>query len=141
MNISFLSEGIKKPRFPYKFISEWLKGIVLKYNKSVGQITYIFCDDEYLLEINVKYLRHDFYTDIVTFDYCENDVISGDLFISLDRVSENAELFGVSFNEEFLRVIVHGLLHLLGYGDHTVSEKRLMRELENQCLLLYKTSW
>ena len=138
MNITFVCEGIKKPHCHYKSISNWLKEVIHKYNKSVGTITYIFCNDEYLLDINIKYLGHDFYTDIVTFDYCHNELISGDLFISLERVSENALLFGVSFKEEFLRVIIHGLLHLLGYGDHTDLEKSSMRMLEDQYLLLYK---
>ncbi len=138
MNITFVCEGIKKPPYHYKSISNWLKEVIHKYNKSVGTITYIFCNDEYLLDINIKYLGHDFYTDIVTFDYCQNELISGDLFISLERVSENAQLFGVSFKEEFLRVIIHGLLHLLGFGDHTDLEKSSMRMLEDQYLLLYK---
>ena len=104
--------------------------------KKTGNITYIFCDDEYLLEVNKQYLQHDYYTDVITFDYVENDLISGDIFISTDRVRENALAFGSSETEELHRVIIHGALHLLGLKDKSEKEASQMRQAENEALKL-----
>jgi len=138
MSISFVVEGVMKPKLRYRMISKWLKQVVVKFGYTTGDLTFIFCDDEYLKEINLKYLKHDFYTDIVTFDYGENYIVSGDMFISIDRVKDNAEFFKCNFNDEFLRVIVHGLLHLLKYTDSNNEEKENMRRIENECIFLYK---
>lgn len=115
-----------------------IKKIILSETKEVGDIVCLFCDDNYLLNINIKYLNHDYFTDVITFDYCEKDIISGDILISLERVVENAKKYNVSFLAEFYRVVIHGLLHLLGYNDKTKSEKELMRKKENYYLLKYK---
>ena len=110
MAIVYSAEVIKKPKLRYRIVSNCLKQVVLKYGCITGDLTYIFCSDEYLKEINSKYLNHDFYTDIVTFDYREGNLVSGDMFISVDRVCENAGLFKCDIGDEFIRVIIHGRL-------------------------------
>jgi len=138
MTIGFHNEGVAKPRLKYRIISAWLKKIVNQYNCVTGDLSYIFCDDEYLKSINVKYLNHDYYTDIVTFDYCKDKVVSGDMFISVERVKENSVLYNGNFTDELLRVMVHGLLHLLGYKDSTERETETMRRVENECIVMYR---
>lgn len=115
----------------------WLEKIIKTEKKSLGEISYIFCDDDYLLDINIKHLNHDDYTDIITFNYNEEDVISGDIFISTERVEENAKTYDVSFEEELLRVMAHGVLHLIGYNDKTNEESIIMREKENEKIKLF----
>lgn len=117
-------------------IKQWIKQVIEAKGKKTGNITYIFCDDEYLLEVNKQYLQHDYYTDVITFDYVENDLISGDIFISTDRVRENALAFGSSETEELHRVIIHGTLHLLGLKDKSEKEASQMRQAENEALKL-----
>lgn len=117
--------------------SDWVTRIVLSENHEAGQIDYIFCSDDYLLRINQEYLNHDTYTDIITFDYSEGKVVSGDIFISVDRVKANAETFKVSFNQELLRVMSHGVLHLSGYGDKTDEERLKMRSKEDEKIKLF----
>jgi len=109
----------------------WIKNIISEENKKLGDLNYIFCDDKYLLEKNIKYLDHDTLTDIITFSYCEGDVISSDIMISVERVMENSSIFGNSFLEELNRVMVHGILHLVGYNDKTKEEKEIMRKKED----------
>lgn len=104
--------------------------------RTLGDINIIFCSDNYILDVNVKYLQHDYFTDIITFDYCEGNILSGDLFISIDSVRENALEYCTDFNEELHRVIVHGVLHLIGYDDHSEQEKKVMREKEDYYLNL-----
>ena len=106
------------------------------YGKKVGDIAYIFCDDEKILEVNRQYLQHDYYTDIITFDYTEDNVISGDLFISLDTVRSNSEEQGTVYEEELHRVIIHGILHLCGINDKGPGERELMEQAENKALSL-----
>jgi probable rRNA maturation factor len=118
-------------------VSSWLESVCKEEMKEVGDINYIFCNDEYLLEINRSYLDHDYYTDVITFDYSEGLCLSGDVFVSVDRVIENAKDFNVSFLIELLRVIVHGILHLAGYKDKLKDDKKLMRFKEDYCLLNY----
>jgi len=115
---------------------EWLKHTALTENRSIGTINVIFCSDPYLLKINQEFLSHDYFTDIITFDYCEGSVLSGDLYISIDTVRENASFYNTSFTQELSRVIVHGLLHLIGYDDHTDSDIEVMRSKENYYLTL-----
>ncbi len=117
-------------------IKQWIKQVIEAKGKKTRNITYIFCDDEYLLEVNKQYLQHDYYTDVITFDYVENDLISGDIFISTDRVRENALAFGSSETEELHRVIIHGALHLLGLKDKSEKEASQMRQAENEALKL-----
>lgn len=118
-------------------VSSWLESVCNEEMKEVGDINYIFCNDEYLLEINRSYLDHDYYTDVITFDYSEGLCLSGDVFVSVDRVIENAKDFNVSFLIELLRVIVHGILHLAGYKDKLKDDKKLMRFKEDYYLLNY----
>ena len=114
----------------------WLKFVAGSEAKVLGDVNIIFCSDNYLLDINVKYLGHDYFTDIITFDYCEGRTLSGDLFISIDSVADNASFYGAEFPDELNRAIVHGLLHLIGYDDHTQEEQKQMREKENYYLSL-----
>ena len=118
-------------------VKKWIAELVKCREKSVGNISYLFCDDEYMLEVNRHYLDHDTYTDIITFDYVVANLISGDIFISVDRVGENARLFGVEFERELLRVVIHGVLHLLGQGDKSDAEAAEMRRQEEEALLLW----
>ncbi|MFB9120191.1 rRNA maturation RNase YbeY [Bergeyella porcorum] len=112
-------------------ITSWIEYIITHEGKKLGDINYIFCDDEYLLKINQDYLQHDYYTDIITFDYVKGKKISGDIFVSVTRVSENAPLLSKSFEEELHRVLAHGVLHLCGYKDKTEAEIKEMRSKED----------
>lgn len=117
-------------------IKNWMKTVVSNEKKKLGVVSYVFCSDDDLLKVNQDYLQHNTYTDIITFDYSENEVISGDIFISIDRVKENAEKFQASFNQELQRVMIHGILHLCGYKDKTKTQAQLMRQKENEALSL-----
>lgn len=116
--------------------NRWLKLVAGSEIKTLGDISIIFCSDNYILDVNIKYLHHDYFTDVITFDYCEGDRLSGDLFVSIDSVRENAIEFGTDFDEELHRVIVHGLLHLIGYDDHTPEDQKVMRAKEDYYLSL-----
>lgn len=118
-------------------VKNWVAEVVKRRGKQVGNINYLFCDDEYLLQANMRFLDHDTYTDIITFDYVAGGLISGDIMISTDRVGENAEKFGVPFEHELHRVIIHGVLHLLGQGDKTDSDAAEMRRQEEEALALW----
>ena len=115
----------------------WIEDVIKKEKKTVGDITYIFCDDDYLLERNKEFLDHNTLTDIITFNYCIDDNISSDIMISIDRVKENSTTFENSFNEELKRIMIHGILHLIGYNDKSDKEKELMREKENFYLNMF----
>ena len=119
-------------------LKKWIASTIAKTKNKTGEISFVFCSDEYLLKINKKYLNHDTYTDIITFDYSTKENISGDILISVDRVKENAEKFSKSFEEELHRVIIHGILHLLGYKDKTKAEKEEMTKQEDACLKVLK---
>ena len=116
--------------------SRWLKSVAEIENRSIGEINIIFCSDPYILDLNIKSLNHHFFTDIITFDYCEGDILSGDLYSSVDTVRANAEFYNTDFDNELYRVIVHGLLHLIGYDDHSDEEIAVMRSKEDFCLNL-----
>ena len=116
--------------------SRWLKSVAEIENRSIGEINIIFCSDPYILDLNIKSLNHHFFTDIITFDYCEGDILSGDLYISVNTVRANAEFYNTDFDNELYRVIVHGLLHLIGYDDHSDEEIAVMRSKEDFCLNL-----
>lgn len=116
---------------------DWIDSIIESEDKEPGEINYIFCDDDYLLEINKQYLDHDTLTDIISFDYCIGDLISGDIFISIDRVKDNAQEYDVSFNNELLRVMCHGILHYCGYKDKTQEEQLLMRAKEQEKINMF----
>ncbi len=117
--------------FSIENYSKWVKKIIRKEKKIVGDIVFVFCNDKYMLEKNIKFLNHDTLTDVITFDYCKGEIISGDIIISIDRVKENATIFNVSFSNELERVMAHGLLHLLGYKDKNKKDALIMREKEN----------
>lgn len=138
--ISFVEEGVKFPLKGKNITKAWIKGVIESYGKTAGDITYIFCDDDYIIDINRKYLNHDYYTDIITFDYVDGNVISGDLVISLDTVRSNAEKFSQDYTTEAKRVIIHGILHLLGLKDKTEKEALLMREAEDKALLMFPSN-
>jgi probable rRNA maturation factor len=120
-----------------KSFDTWIKKVISSEEKQLGEINYIFCDDHYLYKINLKFLDHDTYTDIISFDNSEGDELNGDIFISTDRVTENAKEYNVDFSEELKRVIIHGILHLCGYGDKTESEAALMRQKEDEKIALF----
>lgn len=137
MSVIFETEGVEIPSIlDEQKIIEWIDKVATSHNKEVGDLTYIFCSDEKILEINNQYLQHDYYTDIITFDYSEDNIISGDIFISLDTVKSNSEQFKTEYKEELHRVIIHGILHLSGFSDHTEEEEKQMRNLENQAIKL-----
>jgi probable rRNA maturation factor len=117
-------------------LTNWISKVCIIENYNLGDISLIFCSDEYLLDMNRTHLDHDYYTDIITFDYTDNQIVSGDLFISIDRVRDNASDFNVSFHHELHRVIIHGVLHLCGYKDKSDDEEKLMRTKENNALSL-----
>ena len=119
-----------------RLTSRWLKLVAESEIRRLGDISIIFCSDNYILDVNLKYLQHDYYTDIITFDYCEGDRLNGDLFISVDSVRENASFYGTEFADELNRGIVHGVLHLIGYDDHTEKDIATMRSKENYYLSL-----
>lgn len=126
--------------FKYKRLtSKWLKLVAQSEGKKLGDVSVIFCSDNYLLDVNIKYLGHDYFTDIITFDYCEGSLLSGDLLISVDSVNENTVFYKTCFEDELNRVIVHGLLHLIGYDDHTDTDIAQMRAKEDFYLELRKT--
>lgn len=135
--IEFYSEDTAFELQNSKAVSVWIEGVISKEKKELKQLSFIFCSDEYLHKINVEYLNHDTLTDVITFPYGENaEIIEGDIFISIDRIRENAEIFKSSFDDELHRVIIHGALHLCGYGDKTETEAIEMRRKENESLAL-----
>ena len=136
--ITYSAEGVKMPKFKKREISRWIKAVAATYGRKVGEIGYMFVDDENILEVNNEYLGHDYYTDIITFDYDEGDVLNGDLVISLDTVRTNAELFKKSYDDELNRVIIHGILHLCGINDKGPGERKIMEENESKALALLK---
>jgi rRNA maturation RNase YbeY len=136
--ITYNTDGVKMPKIKKRENNAWIKAVAAVYGKKVGEIAYIFVDDEKILDVNRQYLQHDYYTDIITFDYCEGDVISGDLFISLDTVRSNAELVGATYEHELNRVIIHGILHLCGIDDKGPGEREIMEAAENHALALIK---
>jgi probable rRNA maturation factor len=123
---------------PKLITKQWLKTVAGSEMKKLGDISIIFCSDNYILDTNIKYLQHDYFTDIITFDYCDGDILSGDLFISVDSVRENSIYFKTKFEDELNRVIVHGLLHLIGYDDHTDDQRKMMRSKEDYYLSIRK---
>ena len=134
MAVTFDSENIYFPNIKKRETSGWIKKIASSYNKKIGEIAFLFCNDEKILEINRQYLNHDFYTDIISFDYSEGDIISGDIFISLDTVRTNSQKYNTDYQEELYRVIIHGILHLCGLDDKLKEDAILMREAENNAL-------
>jgi rRNA maturation RNase YbeY len=136
MSINFFNEDVDLPKIKKRNTVAWIKQVIDEHCKKVGDVSFIFCSDTYLLDVNKQYLDHDYFTDVITFDYVEGDVVSGDIFISVDRVEENAKSFSTSFSNELNRIIIHGILHLLGYNDKTDTDKLIMTGKEDLYLNL-----
>lgn len=136
MAISFYAEEIELPTINQEAVAQWVRAVAATYGKKVGDICYIFCSDEKILEVNRQYLQHDYYTDIITFDYTEKNRIAGDLFISLDTVKSNSETLHTPYNEELHRTIIHGILHLCGINDKGPGEREIMEANENKALAI-----
>ena len=134
--ITYNTIDVKMPDLPHRATTAWVRAVAAAYGKRVGEVAYVFCSDEKILEVNRQYLQHDYYTDIITFDYTRGDVIGGDLFISLDTVRSNAELFAKLYDEELHRVVIHGILHLCGINDKGPGEREVMEEAENRALAM-----
>ena len=134
--ITYNAEDVKLPTIKKRETTRWIKKVAATYGRKVGEIGYMFVNDEKILEVNNEYLGHDYYTDVITFDYCEGDILNGDIVISLDTVRTNAEKFGKTYEEELYRVIIHGILHLCGINDKGPGERDIMEENENKALAL-----
>lgn len=134
--IEFLSETDFSLEDQQKYIT-WIERVIEFEGFSPGDISYVFCDDDYLLNINKEYLNHDILTDIITFDYTLGKEVHGEIYISIERVKENAETFEVSFEDELKRVMIHGILHLIGYKDKTEEEQSTMRSMEDKCISIF----
>ena len=136
--ITYNVDGVKMPKIRKRDTSAWIKAVAATYGRKLGEIGYMFVDDEKILEVNREYLGHDYYTDVITFDYDEDDTVSGDIVISLDTVRTNAEQFGKSYDDELHRVIIHGILHLCGINDKGPGEREIMEAAENKALAMLK---
>lgn len=136
--ISYQADGIDMPKINHRETSAWIKAVAEAHGRRVGQLGYMFVNDEKILEVNNEYLGHDYYTDIITFDYDEGEVINGDIIISLDTVRSNAELYGKDYDDELHRVIIHGILHLCGINDKGPGEREIMESHENAALAMRK---
>lgn len=134
--ITYEAEGVKFPNIKKRETSNWIHKVVATYGKRVGEIGYLFVNDEKILKTNNEFLGHDYYTDIITFDYCEGKILNGDVMISLDTVFTNADKFGRPYDEELHRVIIHGILHLCGINDKGPGEREIMEEAENKALAM-----
>ncbi len=140
-SISFHNEGVK-PKTPSKrLLKAWIKEFVENHGKKAGELAFVFCSDEKILEVNQNFLKHDYYTDIITFDYCAGEIITGDIYISVERVLENAVLHKVEYEIELLRVLAHGVLHLIGFQDKTENEKLEMTKNEDLCISMFLTKF
>lgn len=136
MPITYNTENVSFPEIDRVAVSRWIEQVAAKYGKKCGEIGYVFCDDARILEVNRAFLQHDYYTDIITFDYCFGSTISGDIFISVDTVRSNAELLSVPYDSELHRVIIHGILHLCGIDDKAPGEREIMERCENEALTM-----
>ena len=134
MAITFQADKINFPKIRKGDIKNWIKRVAASYGKTIGEVNYLFCTDDKILEVNTQYLSHDFYTDIITFDYSEGDKISGDIIISLETVRTNSQKYSTDFTEELHRVIIHGILHMCGIDDKSETASLKMRKAENQAL-------
>lgn len=135
--IEWLTDGkTPMPDIDAPLLEKWIAAVAKTHNRIVGPLTYIFCDDPKIIEVNRQFLNHDYFTDIITFDYSRGRMVSGDMFISLDTVLSNSELVGATYERELLRVIIHGVLHLCGINDKGPGEREIMESFENQALVL-----
>ncbi len=138
MTIEILTQNVEKPLLDWEKVERWIVEVAHRLGRRTGALTYIFCDDERILEVNRQYLQHDYYTDIITFDNTTGRLIRGDMFISLDTVATNAEAVGASYDDELMRVIIHGVLHLCGINDKGSGEREVMEAHENDALALWR---
>ena len=134
--ITYNTENVKMPALRRRDTTAWIRRVAATYGKRVGEVGYLFCDDEKILQVNREFLQHDYYTDIITFDYCEGDALNGDIVISLDTVRSTAEQLGKSYEQELFRVIIHGILHLCGQNDKGPGEREQMEAAEDRALAL-----
>ena len=134
--ITYNVEGVKMPKIKKRETTAWIRAVAKSYGRRVGEVGYMFVNDDKILEVNREYLGHDYYTDVITFDYDEDDVVSGDVVISLDTVASNAHLFNKTYEEELYRVIIHGIVHLCGINDKGPGEREQMEAAENKALAL-----
>lgn len=134
--ITYNTDGVRMPKIRKRDTSAWIKAVAATYGRKVGDVGYMFVSDDKILEVNREYLGHDYYTDVITFDYDEDDIVSGDVVISLDTVRSNAELFGKEYDDELHRVIIHGILHLCGINDKGPGEREIMEAAENKALAM-----
>jgi rRNA maturation RNase YbeY len=134
MEILYQSEDIEMPQINEEITTAWIRKVADSYGKYIGTVSYIFCSDNKILEVNNQYLHHDYFTDIITFDYCTGNRLSGDIFISLDTVKSNSETFQTEYDEELHRTIIHGILHLCGINDKGPGEREIMEAAENKAL-------
>lgn len=139
--ITYNTDGVRMPKIRKRDTSAWIKAVAATYGRKVGDVGYMFVSDEKILEVNREYLGHDYYTDVITFDYDEDDIVSGDVVISLDTVRSNAELFGKEYDDELHRVIIHGILHLCGINDKGPGEREIMEAAENKALAMLGKYW
>ena len=140
-SISFYNDGVRAKTPSKRLLKAWIKEFVSNHGKKVGELAFVFCSDDKILEVNQGFLQHDYYTDIITFDYCEGEIISGDIFISVERVLENATLHQVNYTTELLRVLSHGVLHLIGFQDKDEKKKVEMTRNEDLCMSLFFTKF
>ncbi len=137
MPINYQSQDIKFVLKEKRKVSKWINDVVKLHQKKIGNVSYIFCSNQYILELNQQYLNHNYFTDIITFDYCYDNIVEGDIFISIDTVLDNSHRFKTNFNDELFRVIIHGVLHLVGFSDKTAKQQKQMRVLEDEALSIF----
>ncbi len=137
MPINYQSQDIKFVLKEKRKVSKWINDVIKLHQKKLGNVSYIFCSNQYILELNQQYLNHNYFTDIITFDYCYDNIVEGDIFISIDTVLDNSHRFKTNFNDELLRVIIHGVLHLVGFSDKTAKQQKQMRVLEDEALSIF----
>lgn len=137
MPINYQCQDIKFVLKEKRKVSKWINDVIKLHQKKLGNVSYIFCSNQYILELNQQYLNHNYFTDIITFDYCSDNKVEGDIFISVDTVLDNSHRFKTNFNDELLRVIIHGVLHLVGFSDKTAKQQKQMRVLEDEALSIF----
>ena len=137
MPINYQCQDIKFVLKEKRKVSKWINDVIKLHQKKLGSVSYIFCSNQYILELNQQYLNHNYFTDIITFDYCYDNKVEGDIFISIDTVLDNSHCFKTNFNDELLRVIIHGVLHLVGFSDKTAKQQKQMRVLEDEALSIF----
>lgn len=135
--IDFQTQNVEMPKADYELLRKWIVEVAASHDKTVGPLTYLFCDDSHIIDVNRQFLNHDYFTDIITFDYSRRRRISGDMVISLETVASNAEMLGVEYDQELRRVIIHGVLHLCGINDKGEGERQIMEAHEDDALRLY----